>query len=106
MIHCRTKDIDLKVCDIRLLRHEAEFYGISPLVKRLLLIEEMDHSGCGDLLFYCLLAAPSKIVICLIKPVLQLRLSFDSFDSFDSFRRHSNSRIRSSSAQSRAVKRS
>lgn len=59
--HFRTKDIDLKVCDIRLLRHEAEYYGISPLIKRLLLIEEMDHSGCGDLLFYCLLTAPSKL---------------------------------------------
>ena len=56
----RTKDIDLKLCDLRQLRHEAEYYGISPLIKRLLLIEEMDHSGCGDLLFYCLLPAPSK----------------------------------------------
>ncbi|CRL04723.1 CLUMA_CG017783, isoform A [Clunio marinus] len=57
--YLRTKDIDLKLCDIRLLRHEAEYYGISPLIKRLLLIEEMDHSGCGDLLFYCLLPAPN-----------------------------------------------
>lgn len=60
---CRTKDIDIKQCDIRLVRHEAEFYGIGPLVKRLLLCEEMDHSGCGDLLFYCLLPAPSKYSI-------------------------------------------
>lgn len=57
----RTKDIDLKLCDIRLLRHEAEYYGISPLIKRLGLIEEMDCSGCGDLLFYCLLPAPSEL---------------------------------------------
>lgn len=64
LTHCRTKDIDLKLCDIRLLRHEAEYYGISPLIKRLLLIEEMDHSGCGDLLFYCLLPAPSEFSKC------------------------------------------
>ncbi|CAO1386703.1 unnamed protein product [Diamesa serratosioi] len=57
--YLRTKDIDIKQCDIRLVRHEAEFYGIGPLVKRLLLCEEMDHSGCGDLLFYCLLPAPN-----------------------------------------------
>lgn len=56
----RTKDIDLNKCDIRALRHEAEYYSISPLIKRLLLIEEMEHSGCGDLLFYSLLPAPSK----------------------------------------------
>lgn len=58
-MYCRTKDIDLKLCDIKILRHEAEYYGISPLIKRLLLIEEMDNSGCGDLLFYCSLPAPS-----------------------------------------------
>lgn len=57
--YLRTKDIDLKKCDVRALKHEAEFYVISPLTKRLMLIEEMDHSSCGDLLFYCLLPAPS-----------------------------------------------
>lgn len=57
--YLRTKDIDLKKCDIRALKHEAEFFVISPLVKRLMLIDEMDHSSCGDLLFYCLLPAPS-----------------------------------------------
>lgn len=57
--YLRTKDIDLKKCDIRALAHEAEFYVISPLVKRLMLIEEMDCSSCGDLLFYCLLPAPN-----------------------------------------------
>ena len=57
--YLRTKDIDLKQCDIRLLRHEAEYYNIQPLLKRLLLCEEMEDSGCGDLLFYCLLPAPN-----------------------------------------------
>lgn len=57
--YMRTKDIDIKQCDIRLIKHEAEYYSISPLIKRLSLIEEMDHSGCGDLLFYGLLPAPN-----------------------------------------------
>lgn len=57
--YLRTKDIDLKKCDIRALRHEAEYYSISPLIKRLLLIEEMESSTCGNLLFYSLLQAPN-----------------------------------------------
>ena len=41
------------------LRHEAEFYGISPLVKKLSLCEDLDKSGCGDVLFYSYLAPPN-----------------------------------------------
>ena len=40
------------------LRHEAEFYGIAPLVKKLSLCAELDISGCGDVLFYSYLAPP------------------------------------------------
>lgn len=57
--YLRTKDVDLKKCDIRALKIEAEFYALSPLIKRLMLIDEMDHSSCGNLLFYCLLPAPN-----------------------------------------------
>ena len=42
------------------LRHEAEFYGISPLVKKLSLCEDLDRSGCGDVLF-CSYLAPQNI---------------------------------------------
>uniref|UniRef100_A0A2L2YBL9 BTB/POZ domain-containing protein KCTD3 n=1 Tax=Parasteatoda tepidariorum TaxID=114398 RepID=A0A2L2YBL9_PARTP len=48
----RTKDIDLNNIDITILRHEAEFYGISPLVKRLILCEDLNRSSCGDVLFH------------------------------------------------------
>lgn len=61
--YLRTKDIDIRKCDLRALKLEAEFFVISPLVKRLMLIEEMDHSSCGDLLFYCLLPPPNNIPI-------------------------------------------
>ncbi|XP_034112943.1 BTB/POZ domain-containing protein KCTD3 [Drosophila albomicans] len=57
--YLRTKDIDIKHCEIRALRHEAEYYGITPLTKRLALCEDLNHSSCGDVLFYGFLAAPA-----------------------------------------------
>jgi BTB/POZ domain-containing protein KCTD3 len=56
--YMRTKEIDMKPNDLRALRHEAEYYNISPLTKRLILCEEMNHSSCGDLLFYGMLCLP------------------------------------------------
>lgn len=41
--------------------HEAEFYGITPLVKRLKLCEEMTESPCGDILFLGSLQPPEDI---------------------------------------------
>ncbi|XP_028048056.1 BTB/POZ domain-containing protein KCTD3 isoform X3 [Monomorium pharaonis] len=61
--YLRTKDIDLKNIDIRTLRHEAEYYGITPLVKRLMLCEDLTQSSCGDVLFYGYLPPPSKLVL-------------------------------------------
>lgn len=58
--YLRTHDIDLSGTDIRTLRHEAEFYGIMPLAKRLILCEDLEQSSCGDILFYSMLPAPSK----------------------------------------------
>lgn len=55
--YLRTKEIDLKDTDLTILKHEAMFFGISPLVKRLMLCEEMDESSCGDVLFYGYLQA-------------------------------------------------
>lgn len=57
--YLRTRDIDIKQCDIRVLRHEAEYYNISPLIKRLILCEDLGHSSCGDVLFYGCLTPPS-----------------------------------------------
>ncbi len=58
--YLRTRDIDLKhSCDIRVLRHEAEYYNISPLIKRLILCEDLGHSSCGDVLFYGCLLPPN-----------------------------------------------
>ena len=39
-------------------RSEAEYYGISPLVKQLTLCCELNESSCGDVLFYSFLEPP------------------------------------------------
>ncbi|XP_046419641.1 BTB/POZ domain-containing protein KCTD3 isoform X2 [Neodiprion fabricii] len=57
--YLRTRDIDLKNADLRALRHEAEYYGIAPLVKRLMLCEDLSQSSCGDVLFYGYLPPPN-----------------------------------------------
>lgn len=77
----RTKDIDTKLCDIRQLRHEAEYYNIAPLIKRLILCEDLSLSSCGDILFYGCLPAPSKYSF---KSVLKLKiiLFFLNFQTF------------------------
>lgn len=59
--YLRTRDIDIKQCDLRILRHEAEYYNISPLVKRLILCQDLDHSSCGDIWFYGCLNPPSTL---------------------------------------------
>ncbi|KAI1727139.1 BTB/POZ domain-containing protein [Ditylenchus destructor] len=56
--YLRTKQVDLSNVNLSMLKHEAEFYGIGPLVKRLQLCEEMDNSPCGDVLFHAYIPAP------------------------------------------------
>lgn len=61
--YLRTRDIDIKQCDLRILRHEAEYYNISPLVRRLILCEDLNHSSCGDVWFYAHLTPPGLLSI-------------------------------------------
>ncbi|XP_055377861.1 BTB/POZ domain-containing protein KCTD3 isoform X2 [Condylostylus longicornis] len=58
--YLRTKEIDISKCDLRALRHEAEYYSIAPLIKRLMLCEDLDYSSCGDVLFYGYLPTPNS----------------------------------------------
>ncbi|XP_073484482.1 BTB/POZ domain-containing protein KCTD3 [Aquarana catesbeiana] len=63
----RTKELDLRGVSLNVLRHEAEFYGITPLVRRLLLCEELERSSCGCVLFHGYLpppAIPSRKLTC------------------------------------------
>ncbi|KAL2098585.1 hypothetical protein ACEWY4_005065 [Coilia grayii] len=55
----RTKELDFRGVNINVLRHEAEFYGITPLVRRLLLCEELERSSCGSVLFHGYLPPPA-----------------------------------------------
>ncbi|KAL7873874.1 hypothetical protein AOLI_G00129450 [Acnodon oligacanthus] len=55
----RTKELDLRGVNISILRHEAEFYGITPIVRRLLLCEELERSSCGSVLFHGYLPPPA-----------------------------------------------
>lgn len=57
----RTRDIDLTTVNIRALRHECDYFGITPLCRRLALCDEMNHSACGDVLFYGYLPPPCKL---------------------------------------------
>ncbi|XP_038623050.1 SH3KBP1-binding protein 1 [Tachyglossus aculeatus] len=54
----RTKELDPRGVKSSLLLHEAQFYGITPLVRRLQLREELDRSPCGNVLFSGYLPAP------------------------------------------------
>ncbi|XP_019849833.1 PREDICTED: SH3KBP1-binding protein 1 isoform X2 [Amphimedon queenslandica] len=77
----RTRDVDLKNVNVSSLRHEAEFYGVHPLVKRLAVCEELEKSSCGSILFYAQLNPPvfdelsletqQAQVTALLKPELQ-----------------------------------
>lgn len=58
----RTKEVDLRDMDLSTLRHEAEFYGITPLVRRLGLCEDLDQASCGDVLFHGYLRPPNPPV--------------------------------------------
>ncbi|CAB0010282.1 unnamed protein product [Nesidiocoris tenuis] len=58
--YLRTKEVDLSNSESCFLKHEAEYYGITPLAKRLALCEDLDLSSCGDVLFYGLLSPPSS----------------------------------------------
>ncbi|XP_039257042.2 SH3KBP1-binding protein 1-like [Styela clava] len=55
----RSKELDVRGIDVESLRHEAEYYGIVPLVSRLSVCAELDHSGCGNVLFHGMIEKPA-----------------------------------------------
>ncbi|XP_028652293.1 SH3KBP1-binding protein 1 isoform X1 [Erpetoichthys calabaricus] len=54
----RTKELHPGSVNVRLLMHEAEFYGIIPLVRKLQLCDELEKSSCGNVLFNGYLPPP------------------------------------------------
>ncbi|KAG8448767.1 hypothetical protein GDO86_015723 [Hymenochirus boettgeri] len=54
----RTKELDTRGMNSSVLLHEAEFYGITPLVRRLQLCQDLERSSCGSVLFNGYLPPP------------------------------------------------
>ncbi|XP_044058048.1 SH3KBP1-binding protein 1 isoform X3 [Siniperca chuatsi] len=54
----RTKELHPRSINVHMLVHEAEFYGITPLVRKLQLCDELDRSSCGNVLFNGYLPPP------------------------------------------------
>ncbi|KAL0972863.1 hypothetical protein UPYG_G00195670 [Umbra pygmaea] len=54
----RTKELFPRSINVHQLMHEAEFYGITPLVRKLQLCDELDRSSCGSVLFNGYLPPP------------------------------------------------
>ncbi|VDL80686.1 unnamed protein product [Nippostrongylus brasiliensis] len=44
---------------LRTKQHEAQYFGLAPLVRRLTLCEELDVSSCGSVLFHAMIPAPN-----------------------------------------------
>uniref|UniRef100_A0AAQ5XKG9 BTB domain-containing protein n=1 Tax=Amphiprion ocellaris TaxID=80972 RepID=A0AAQ5XKG9_AMPOC len=65
----RTKELHPRSINVHMLMHEAEFYGITPLVRKLQLCDELDRSSCGNVLFNGYLPPPAS------KPPQRRRLS-------------------------------
>ncbi|KAJ1072501.1 hypothetical protein K5549_011727 [Capra hircus] len=57
----RTKELDPRGVHGSSLLHEAQFYGLTPLVRRLQLLEELDRSSCGNVLFTGYLPPPAIV---------------------------------------------
>ncbi|KAF8381370.1 hypothetical protein PRIPAC_70512 [Pristionchus pacificus] len=56
--YLRTKQIDISAVDHSSLKHEALFFGLTPLVKRLQLCEELEISACGSVFFHGIIQPP------------------------------------------------
>uniref|UniRef100_A0A0N5AP67 BTB domain-containing protein n=1 Tax=Syphacia muris TaxID=451379 RepID=A0A0N5AP67_9BILA len=64
--YLRTKQVDLRCgfsVSLTSLKHEALYYGLSPLVRRLTLCEELNECACGDVLFHAYLPPPAFLVV-------------------------------------------
>nr|CAB3258206.1 BTB/POZ domain-containing protein KCTD3 [Phallusia mammillata] len=55
----RTRDVDLKNVNVKSLKREAEYFGITPLVSRLSVCEELNDTTCGSVLFHGVLPQPT-----------------------------------------------
>lgn len=57
--YLRTKELITDDVNLKALQHEAEYFGIHPLVSQLSICQNMKHSSCGNLLFHGMLQTPN-----------------------------------------------
>lgn len=54
--YLRTKEVNISLDgDFKALRHEADYFGITPLVRRLMLCDEFEDESCGGILFQAII---------------------------------------------------
>ena len=64
LTYLRTKRVDFGHYPLAALIHEAQFYNIGPLIKRLTLCDELvNQSPCGDVLFHAYLNPPQPPLV-------------------------------------------
>ena len=85
----RTKDVDLSGISLSSLKHEAEYFGITPLVRRLSLCQDLDHYSCGDVLFHGSLGPP-----CVPIPVLEKKPTSQSTNNLNTSPQETQSHAR------------
>uniref|UniRef100_A0AC35TV50 BTB domain-containing protein n=1 Tax=Rhabditophanes sp. KR3021 TaxID=114890 RepID=A0AC35TV50_9BILA len=58
--YLRTRHLEIKNVDLGQLKHEAQYYNIKPLMKRLTLCQGLSERVCGDLLFHAMIPFSSE----------------------------------------------
>ncbi|CAI2353564.1 unnamed protein product [Caenorhabditis sp. 36 PRJEB53466] len=56
--YLRTKQVDLGGFKVETLKHEALFFGLTPLIRRLTLCEELTSTSCGSVYFCGMIPPP------------------------------------------------
>ncbi|CEF69157.1 SH3KBP1-binding protein 1 [Strongyloides ratti] len=58
--YLRTKHVEIENVDMSALKHEALYYNITPLVRRLTLCEDSLNDSCGGLLFHGMISSKNE----------------------------------------------
>lgn len=74
----RTKNVNMDGVNLTALLHEAEYFGITPLIRRIGVCASLDQCSCGDLLFHALLPPPPQLTSRDNSPVVMRRRGRES----------------------------
>ncbi|KAL5255272.1 hypothetical protein ACHWQZ_G014617 [Mnemiopsis leidyi] len=74
----RTKNVNMDGVNMTALLHEAEYFGITPLIRRIAVCASLDKCSCGDLLFHALLPPPPQLTSRDNSPVVMRRRGRES----------------------------